>query len=332
VTVTVKRRAAHVLLPTAAAVAVALATPRAARADEPPPTAESLFDKGRKLMEKTATLDEACLTLEASLRFYERGDTLLNLAECHRRQGKTASAWAEFDRALHIGTRVNFTEAIKAATKLRDELAAKLSKVTVTVSPETAALPELAIVVNGRPYPKEKWNSPIATDPGPLELKATATGYLPFSASIVLGDDKDMRTIVVQMQLVPPPAPPPPPPPPAKPVAVRPARPIWPWIVGGAGVLLGATAIGFEVDSRSAGSTLDSKCGPGRTACPVGFDFSGLRSRETRGYDLFVGLGAAGVAAIGAAAIGLGVWARDDARARTGFVFSPTSAAFTSSF
>ena len=88
-----------------------------ARADDQQ-KAEELFERGRKLMQGATTLDEACRTLEESLKLMDRGDTVLNLAECHRRQGKTATAWAEFDRALSHGSKVGFTEAIQAATQL----------------------------------------------------------------------------------------------------------------------------------------------------------------------------------------------------------------------
>jgi hypothetical protein len=304
-----------------------------ARADEPSPALE-LFDRGRRLMMNTATLDEACRALEESLKLADRGDTLLNLAECHRRQGKTATAWSEFDKALGVGTKVGFNEAVQAATKLRDQLAAKLSRLTVIVRPETAALPGFTLEVNGKPWPQERWNQAAILDPGPFEVKATAKGYIPFVALLQLGDDKDAKTVALVLQPEPPPPPPPapPPPPPPKPVVVQKPRPIWPWIVGGLGLALGGVAVGFEVDSRNAGSQLNAKCGSARTMCPVGFDFSSLRARELRGFDLFVGLGAAGVVGIGAAAIGLGLAARSPSRPTVGLVLSPRSIALESTY
>jgi hypothetical protein len=306
-----------------------------ARAEEP--TALQLFEKGRKLMEQRATLDEACKTLEQSLELADRGDTLLNLAECHRRQGRSATAWAEFDRALKVGTTVGFAEAIRAATRFRDYLYARLSHLTVTVSPETAALPEFTLLLNGKPWPKEKWNVSLPYDPGSIEVSATAKGYKPFIANVGLGPEKGARTVVVVLEVVPPPPPPPPvvvaPPPPPPPVVVPRSRPVWPWIVGAAGLGLAGAAIGLEVDSRSAGSQLNAKCGAVRNLCPVGFDFASLRAREVRGFDLFLGLGAGGVVGIAAAAIGLGVWSRGAPEGpRTGVVLGPTSVTIQSSF
>ncbi len=298
-------------------------------------TAESLFDQGRKLMESNATLGEACRTLQESLRLWDRGDTMLNLAECHRRQGKTATAWAEFDKALSYGAKVGFSEAVQAATRLRDELAAKLSKLTVTVPPATAALPGLAVEVDGNPWPRDRWNTAFVIDPGPIRVRARAKGYQPFEVLVQLGADKDAKSVVVALEI----EPPPPPPPPPRPGPVAKPRPRWPWFVGAAGVALGGAAVGSEIVSRSAGNELDTKCGAARQSCPHGYDFSAARSREIVGFGLFVGLGTTGILALGAAGLGFGLSARGQTPPSatstppsTSLVFSPTSLAVRTTF
>src|SRR5262249_29539390 len=119
----------------------------------------------------------------------------------------------------------------------------------------------------------------------------------------------------------PPPAPPPPPP---KPPPASKSSPVWPWVVGGVGLALGGAAIGFAVDQRAAASQLDGTCGSMR-ACPVGFDFHPLRSREVRDYGLAIGMGTAGALAVGAAGVGFALSSRPRATARARIVFSPTS-------
>ena len=136
---------------------------------------------------------------------------LLNLAECHRRQGKTATAWVEFDTAIRIGAEVKFPEAVAAATRLRDDLAKRLSRVTVAVPPEVEALPELAIRLDGKPLPKSRWNEAAPHDPGEVEVTATAKGYERFARRVVLGAESDAQTIDVALEPEPPPAAPPPP-------------------------------------------------------------------------------------------------------------------------
>jgi hypothetical protein len=305
-----------------------------ARADDQQ-QAEELFERGRKLMQSSGTLDEACRTLQESLRLWDRGDTVLNLAECHRRQGKTATAWAEFDKAINHGTKVHFPEAVETAKQLRDMLAAKLSTLTVTVPPAVAALDEITVEVGGNPFPRERWNTAFVIDPGPLKVSAHAKGHKPFEARVEIGASKDTKTVVVALEAEPPP--PPPTPPPVLAPVVKPApRPVWPWVVGGAGLVLGAAAIGSEVVSVAAGNELNTKCGADRKHCQPGYDFNPARTRELVGFGLFVGLGAASLLALGTAGVGLGVsWrgqATTPATPGASLVVSPTSIAVRSSF
>jgi hypothetical protein len=310
-------------------LACALAAPRVAAADDDDPTEVNL-NRARKLMESRATLDQACKWLENAYGITQRGDMLLNLAECHRRQGKTASAWAEFDKAIRIGAEVRFPEAVAAATKLRDDLATHVSRITVSVAPAVARLPGFAVELDGKPLAPAGWNTAAPHNPGAVEVTAHAKGYKPFTAHLDVGNDREDKTVDVALEAEPPPPPPkpvPPPPPGA------PSRSIWPWIVGGIGVALGAAAIGFEADSRSAASDLDAHCGgPPRNACPRTYNFAPVRARELRSYDLFVGLGAASLVAIGTGATVLVLRRPGSAGTSTSLRLSPTSASILSSF
>jgi hypothetical protein len=313
----------------AVAVSLTLAGARA-RADDQE-EAVKLFDKGRALMQSAATLGEACRTLEASLKLWDRGDTVLNLALCHRRQGRTATAWTEFNKALNHGTKVGFPEAIEEAKRQRAELAAILSKLTITVPPATAKIEGLTVEVqSARPdeppqaWPREAWNIATVIDPGPVRVRAEAKGYKPFEAQVDIGASKDVKTVLVTLQPEPPPLPPEPPPkPPVRPVVAQ-ARPVWPWIVGGAGLALGAGAIAAELLSVSAGNELNKQCGTARNDCPHGYDYTPARTRELVGYGLFVGLGSAGILALGAAGLGLGLSARPQ-KPSVSLVVSPRS-------
>jgi hypothetical protein len=300
-----------------------------ARADDQQ-KAEELFDRGRKLMERGSTLAEACRTLQESLKLWDRGDTVLNLAECHRRQGKTATAWVEFDKALHHGTKVHFPEAILAATRMRDALAAQLSRLTVTVPPATAALEGLTVELDGNPFPRDRWNTAFVIDPGPVRIRARARGYAPFDVQVEIGMHKDAKSVVV-LEVEPPPAPPSPSPPPAPGPIAAPSPPLWPWIVGAAGVALGGAAIGSEIVSVGAHNVLDAQCGAARTSCRPGYDFHPARTQELLGFGLFVGLGTSGILALGAAGVGLGLSSRAQGPS-TSLVVSPTTIGVRSTF
>jgi hypothetical protein len=334
------KRAAHAI---ALAIGLSLGVAGGdARADDQS-AAEELFERGRKLMENNATLNEACRTLQDSLKLWDRGDTVLNLAECHRRQGRTATAWFEFDRALSHGTKVHFPEAIVAATRLRDALAARLSKLTVAVPPATAAIAGLTVEVETTPlplgdaptsppqtWPRDRWNTGVVLDPGRVRVTAHAKGYKPFEAEVELGADKDAKSIVVVLEVEPPPPPPPRPPPPPPGPPAQP-RPLWPWAVGAVGVALGGGAIVAEAVSRQAHDELDAKCGAARL-CPRGYDFNPARTRELAGFGLFVGMGAAAVVAVGAAGVGLVLPVVSARAPGTSLVVSPASLAVRTTF
>lgn len=285
------------------ALGIALVTrATSARADDQQ-KAEELFDEARKLMKRKSTLDKGCAKLEESLKLWDRGDTVLNLALCHRMQGKTATAWAEFDRAITHGIKVRFPEAIEEAKKQRAELGERLSRLTVTVAPKTAELEGLTVEVRGEAWPRERWNTARELDPGPARVKANAKGHKPFEVEVVIGPEKDAKTVTVLLEPIP--AAPPPPPPTPPPVVAAEPRPLWPWILGGAGIALGAGAIISEVISVSGHRELDEQCGAARNRCPRGYDFGPARTRELLGFGLFVGLGATGLAALGVASVEL---------------------------
>jgi len=263
--------------------------------------AEEAFHDGRRLMAKRSTLDRGCAVLERSFDLQERGDTLLNLAECHRRQGKTATAYREFDEALDYALSADFKEAIEAAFVLRAELEAQLSTLTVNVPETTAKLPKLVVSLDGQPIPQKSWGQPVAQDPGPHAITATAEGHETFRRDIVLGAEKDTQSVVVELKPSPKPVAPPPP----KPPAAERGIPFWVWPVGGAGIAALGVSAATGLMTRGAGRELDQRCGPERLRCPDGYDFEATRSRELTTFGLFTGFGVAGLALVGTAAGGI---------------------------
>ncbi len=271
--------------------------------------AARLLLEGRKQMSNPKQLDLACETLSKSYALHRRGDTLLNLAECHRRQGKTATAWREFDEAIRYAEAVEFKEAIEAAMRLRDELATKLSGLEVRVPEPVPA--ELIVVLDGKVLPRQQWGQPLYVDPGVHEVAATARGYEGFAKSVTVQREGARTSIEVRLEKEPEPEKPkpaPPPEPPAKPEPPAPERggpPGWAFVVGGAGVAMLGVSAAFGALTLDAGGSLDDTCGEGRASCPPGYDFEGERGSELLGFGMFVGFGAAGIVATGVGVAGL---------------------------
>ncbi|NUO54712.1 MAG: hypothetical protein HOV80_38215, partial [Polyangiaceae bacterium] len=176
-------RSSRILAPLVA-LAITLSAGTALADDDDWAEAGKLFHEARALMQKPEGLNKACDLLTKSYELRQRGDTLLNLAECHRRQGKTATAWREFDEAIKYAEKVEFKEAIEAAVKLRDELAAKLSAMMV----EVESPPEgIEVILDGKPLPSAQWGTPLFVDPGTHSVSASAEVHEPFEQSAEVG-------------------------------------------------------------------------------------------------------------------------------------------------
>ena len=76
--------------------------------------AEALFNEGRSLV-AGGHYSDACPKFEASQQLDPGLGTLLNLAECYEKLGKTASAWAEYREAIPL--------ARASGSKVRQDLA-----------------------------------------------------------------------------------------------------------------------------------------------------------------------------------------------------------------
>src|SRR5690348_10490370 len=78
--------------------------------------AETLFRAGKTLLAE-GHVSEACSKLTESQRLDPGLGTLLNLAVCHEREGKTASAWAEFREVMAVAHRTAQPDREQLATE-----------------------------------------------------------------------------------------------------------------------------------------------------------------------------------------------------------------------
>ena len=167
------------LRPLAASVAVALVlvmTTERARAADPreQQLAQALFDEARQLME-AKRYPEACPKLAESQRLDPGGGTLLNLAVCHEKEGKVASAQAEFNDALSLAIRDGRKERQDLARERLAVIDAKVPRVSVTVAPE-ADVEGLEVKLDGLVLRRAAWGVAAPVDPGLHRVEATAPG------------------------------------------------------------------------------------------------------------------------------------------------------------
>ncbi len=266
--------------------------------------AETLFQQGRDLFDAGKT-DEACLLFEQSQRLEEKLGTLLNLAVCHEKQGRTATAWAEFTEAAAIADKRGEAQRAEFARERVKALAGKLSHVVVSLAEDA---PGLVVSIDGSALSVH--GVPLPLDPGTHKVEARATGRRVWATQVEVPPGPSKTTVQVPalaLEESPPPvggSPPvkPPDPPPDKPKPpppdegeVSPAA----WVlfgVGGAGIVLGAITGGVSLAKTS---DLEEACNRPR-GCPpaVAEDLSSANTLANVSNVSFVVGGASAVAGL----------------------------------
>src|SRR5262245_16290948 len=79
-----------------------------------PAAAQALFDEAQKRV-AAGDYEQACPKFKASYALDPGGGTLLNLADCLEKQGRTASAWSTFKDALVLARRDGRSERVEYA-------------------------------------------------------------------------------------------------------------------------------------------------------------------------------------------------------------------------
>src|SRR5439155_23616159 len=78
--------------------------------------AEALFEEGRKLMAE-GKVESACPKFADSQQIDPSSATLLNLANCYEKQGRTASAWATYRQAASLANANGRADHLAVAQK-----------------------------------------------------------------------------------------------------------------------------------------------------------------------------------------------------------------------
>ena len=174
----------------------------ASEAAEPAsPQAQSLFEEGRTLMEK-GDLDRACPMLVDSQRIDPGGGTLHNVALCHEKQGKLATAWAEYNEALSVAIRDDRKDRQDFARAQIALLRPRLPELLVVLSPGEIA--GLAVEVDGSPLAPAALGVPFPVDPGAHGIVARAPGRIAASlASLPASEGHTVKVYLPALSLLP---------------------------------------------------------------------------------------------------------------------------------
>ena len=150
-----------------------------AEADTPPERAGRLFDEGLALKDKGDP--RACDKFAESYRLVAAAGTGYNLAECMEQQGQLLRAWKLYSDAILEWQKDRRTAS---AAKARDRMRALEGKlVTVLVELTDPKIEQLSVTIATRNVKPSRTIRELA-DPGAIEIRAVAPGYVPFVRTV----------------------------------------------------------------------------------------------------------------------------------------------------
>ena len=176
--------------------------------------AEALFQEGSDLFTQ-GEIAQACERFGASQDLDPGLGTMLRLADCLDRLGKTASAWALFREAASIAGKRGDAEREAIGTQRADDLEARLSRLSLT-SAEATTPPGTSVALNGSAIPVSSLGVPLPVDPGTLKIEVRAEGRKPWSGSVEIPEGPASTTFEIPLLEREPPKPKAAPSPPAR--------------------------------------------------------------------------------------------------------------------
>jgi hypothetical protein len=300
------RRNGRVALVLVAALAPALAMPRAyAQAASPNVViAENLFREGQALLEQAKTDDSkthlACEKFAESEQLRPALGTLLNLAVCHEKEKKTASAWAEYTEVAGQASRAGQGDRAQFASQHAAALESQLCRVRL----EMAAVPTgVEVKIDGQPLGAAVLGTDIPLDPGAHSVVVSAPSKQAWTHDFTLtpGQPTDHETVPPLLDEVV-----------VAPVTAVQATSRGPlgYVVGGVGIA--ALAVGGVLIGRSAayGSQSDDESAKAKTFSagnPNEQSFSNAATSDHNAgkTNLIIGAAAGGAGLIG---VGVGLY------------------------
>lgn len=159
-----------------AASLVLVGVPAQAQSSPNAALAERLFREGRALLEAGDTAP-ACQKFAESEALDPALGTLLNLAECEARLGRTASAWAHFRELAEKARRAEQTDRQTYAERRASELEGRLTYARLRFP--AGAVVDL-VLVDGQPLGAASYSTALPLDPGPhrVEVRVGSDRYV----------------------------------------------------------------------------------------------------------------------------------------------------------
>ncbi len=289
----------------AALAVLALVAPRRAAADDVSPAAlvaaRELFRQGTEDVD-AGRYAEALDKFRRVAAVKETPPVRFNIARCEESLGKTGAALADFE-AAERDARADPNHASDEVARLAHERAeairAKVPRLTLAAASPPAGL---AVSLDGSKVADGTLGVPLPVDPGKHVVDATAPGRDPFHAEVALAASEAKRVDIELAATQAAAAPETPGSDTTTPAtdATGSSRRTWGWVAVGAGGALLVGAAVFTAGHNSAVSDLEASCPNGRCPSSQRASILDTQSRAQTDESLAIGLGAAGLVAVGA--------------------------------
>jgi len=176
----------------------AAGVPSAARAEPAAPAdralATELFNEARALLAEGKPA-AACPKFAESQRLDPGLGTLLNLANCHELEQKTATAWSELTEALAIAERERQLDRIEFARSHIAALEQRLSRLVVVLPPELDGR-DVEVTRDGSSIARVALGTAMPIDPGIHRIEVKVRGFAPWSADVDIADGTRRELVV----------------------------------------------------------------------------------------------------------------------------------------
>ncbi len=226
--------------------------------------AEALFRAGRELM-ANGDFAQACPKFAESQRLDPKPGTLVNLALCHEKSGRTASAWSEYLEAAELARRAGQSEREGVARARARALEPALAHLVIAQSPT----PGTEVTLDGQTLGEGVFGTPIPVDFGDHVLRAAAPGKKTRILPVVVSTAAEQQAVAIPaLEDEDPPrpapvlAPPSLPPPPPRDLDPGGAGRTWGFVSGGAGLVLLGVGAYFGLHAFAEKSTAENECDP----------------------------------------------------------------------
>jgi hypothetical protein len=223
---------------------------RLARADKRFHDAELLFEQKR--------YEEACEAFAESQRLDPKLGTMLNIAYCHEAQGKTATAWREYNEAAAWASQQGRADRVAFAQERAAVLAKNVARVDLQLPDDTL------LEIDGVAIPHAHFTALVFVDSGVHKVRVSAPGKVAFEMDLAVPQGAWSHTVHVpslieevtkpEPKVAPPPTPSLPPPPPDD------TKIILGYTAGGIGAAALVLGTVFAARALDASSTASDHC------------------------------------------------------------------------